>query len=251
MAERLCAQVVSLPLYPELTEAEAEQVVEAVLAGEVPQRDRPPEVAAAPEWEYIPEGWSYPTRGWDAEAVADTYARKWPDYLAAIEAPKPLGVHHETAEVLTGDPDAHNVLVTFAYVLALAARGHDAALGARLGRRARPLPGARPVGAARAGARLARKGAPAVAARGRELYPAVAFHDDESPLERALRPRRRELVDPVRGGLAGAGRAAGGRDGAVPLSWRASRSRSTAAAVRRHPARRTRTATTRSTSAGS
>jgi len=33
VAERLCAQVVSLPLYPELTDAEAEQVVEAVLAG--------------------------------------------------------------------------------------------------------------------------------------------------------------------------------------------------------------------------
>jgi dTDP-4-amino-4,6-dideoxygalactose transaminase len=33
VAERLCAQVVSLPLYPELTDAEAEQVVQAVLAG--------------------------------------------------------------------------------------------------------------------------------------------------------------------------------------------------------------------------
>ena len=33
VAERLCAQVVSLPLYPELTEPEAEQVVQAVLAG--------------------------------------------------------------------------------------------------------------------------------------------------------------------------------------------------------------------------
>jgi dTDP-3-amino-3,4,6-trideoxy-alpha-D-glucose transaminase len=32
VAERLCEQVVSLPLYPELTDAEAEQVVEAVLA---------------------------------------------------------------------------------------------------------------------------------------------------------------------------------------------------------------------------
>jgi dTDP-4-amino-4,6-dideoxygalactose transaminase len=31
VSERLCAQVVSLPLYPELTDAEAEQVVEAVL----------------------------------------------------------------------------------------------------------------------------------------------------------------------------------------------------------------------------
>ena len=33
VSERLCRQVVSLPLYPELTDAEAEQVVEAVLAG--------------------------------------------------------------------------------------------------------------------------------------------------------------------------------------------------------------------------
>jgi dTDP-4-amino-4,6-dideoxygalactose transaminase len=33
VSERLCDQVVSLPLYPELTDAEAEQVVEAVLAG--------------------------------------------------------------------------------------------------------------------------------------------------------------------------------------------------------------------------
>jgi dTDP-4-amino-4,6-dideoxygalactose transaminase len=32
VAERLCEQVVSLPLYPELTDAEAEQVVKAVLA---------------------------------------------------------------------------------------------------------------------------------------------------------------------------------------------------------------------------
>jgi dTDP-4-amino-4,6-dideoxygalactose transaminase len=33
VSERLCGQVVSVPLYPELTDAEAEQVVEAVLAG--------------------------------------------------------------------------------------------------------------------------------------------------------------------------------------------------------------------------
>ena len=32
VSERLCAQVVSLPLYPELTDAEAEQVVAAVQA---------------------------------------------------------------------------------------------------------------------------------------------------------------------------------------------------------------------------
>jgi len=140
--------------------------------------------APPPEWEYVPEGWSYPARGWDAEAVADAYARKWPDYLAAIAAPKPLGVHHETAEVLSGDAGAHNMLVTFAYVLALAARregrlsvldwgggfGHYQALSRSV------LPD------------LVLdwhvKETPAVAARGRELNPDVTFHDDDACLER-------------------------------------------------------------------
>jgi putative methyltransferase (TIGR04325 family) len=143
---------------------------------------REPEARPA-EWEYISDGWSYPTRGWAAEAVADTYARKWPDYLAALEAPKPLGVHHETAQVTTGDPDAHNMLVTFAYVLALAARGHDGLSVLDWG------------GGFGHYHALARSvlpeleldwhvnEQPAVAARGRELNPAVAFHDDDSPLE--------------------------------------------------------------------
>src|SRR5262249_50083315 len=74
---------------------------------------------------HIPQGWAGATRGCDAEAVADASARKWRDYVDAVQPPKPLGVHHETAEVLTGDPGAHNMLVTFAYVLALAADGRE------------------------------------------------------------------------------------------------------------------------------
>ena len=136
-----------------------------------------------PEWEYIPEGWSYAARGWSAEGVADTYARKWPDYLAAIEAPKPLGVHHETAEVLTGDPGAHNMLVTFAYVLALAARGRDGLSvldwGGGFGHYHALAQSALP--ALELDWHV--KEQPAVATRGRELIPAVAFHDDDSALE--------------------------------------------------------------------
>ena len=45
--------------------------------------------------------------------------------MAAIAAPNPLGVHHETARVTTGDVGAHNMLVSFAYVVALAARGRE------------------------------------------------------------------------------------------------------------------------------
>jgi putative methyltransferase (TIGR04325 family) len=137
-----------------------------------------------PEWEYIPQGWSYPTRGWDAEAVADAYARKWPDYLAAIEAPKPLGVHHETAEVLTGDPGAHNMLVTFAYVLGLAAHGRNAlsvldwggGFGHYHALAGSVLPGLE--------LDWHVKETPPVAARGRELNPDVAFHHDDTCLDR-------------------------------------------------------------------
>ena len=142
-----------------------------------------------PEWEYVPEGWSYPTRGWDAEAVADAYARKWPDYLAAIEAPKPLGVHHETAEVLTGDAGAHNMLVTFAYVVALAAGGRE---------RLSVLDWGGGFGHYHALARSVLPGVELewhvketalVAERARELNPAVTFHDDDACLG-----RRYELV---------------------------------------------------------
>jgi len=137
---------------------------------------------ASPEWEHIPEGWSYPARGWDAEAVAEAYARKWTDYVAAIRAPNPLGVHHETAEVLTGDAGAHNMLVTFAYVLALAADGRD---------RLSVLDWGGGLGHYQVLARsvLPRltldwhvQETPAVAARGRQLNPEVTFHDDESAL---------------------------------------------------------------------
>jgi putative methyltransferase (TIGR04325 family) len=143
-----------------------------------------PVPAALPEWEYVPEGWSYPTRGWDAEAVGEAYARKWRDYLDAIQPPRPLGVHHETAEVLTGDAGAHNMLVTFAYVLALAARGRD---------RLSVLDWGGGFGHYHALARSVLpdlgldwhvKETPAVAVRGRELTPDVAFHDDDSCLER-------------------------------------------------------------------
>jgi len=137
-----------------------------------------------PEWEHVPEGWSYPTRGWDSAAVAEAYARKWDDYVAAIQPPNPLGVHHETANVLTGDPGAHNMLVSFAYVLALAARGRD---GLSV------LDWGGGFGHYHALARSVLPGVAfdwhvqetsAVAVRGRELSPDVAFHDDRSALER-------------------------------------------------------------------
>ena len=86
----------------------------------------PPESAPEPrpEWEYVPEGWDYPA-GAGPESVAEGYAREVARLRCRDRAPEPLGVNHETAEVTTGDVGAHNMLVSFGYVVARAARGRE------------------------------------------------------------------------------------------------------------------------------
>lgn len=136
-----------------------------------------------PAWEYVPEGWARPAKGRDLEAVARAYRAAWPEYLAAIRAPNPLGVHYETARVTTGDVPAHNLLVAFAYVVALAARGRS---------RLSVLDWGGGLGHFWALARSVVPGldleyhvseTPAVCAQGREVAPDVVFHEDESCLE--------------------------------------------------------------------
>ena len=137
-----------------------------------------------PEWEYVPEGWARPTKGWDVDAIARAYREKWPAYLAAIEPPNQLGVHHETAQVTTGDVAAHNVLVAFAYVVALAARGRHrlsvldwgGGLGHYWALARSVVPGLE--------LEYRVKETPAVCAEGREAAPEVVFHEDETCLER-------------------------------------------------------------------
>jgi putative methyltransferase (TIGR04325 family) len=79
-----------------------------------------------PEFEYVPEGWRRTTTGWDGGAVAEAYLAKWPEWVEALEGAGPLGVYHEARAGLPlgrDDMAAHNMLVTFAYVLARAAHG--------------------------------------------------------------------------------------------------------------------------------
>ena len=140
-----------------------------------------------PEWEYVPEGWSREVPGWDAGGVADAYARKWPEFVEAIADTGPLGVYHETREgapVLRDDPSAHNLVLSFAYVLAVAARGRE---------RVSVLDWGGGLGHYHAFARALLpdveldwhcKEVPSIAARGRAVNPAVTFHDDDSCLER-------------------------------------------------------------------
>lgn len=85
-----------------------------------------PNQGFSPEWEYRPNGWQEDdgsTQGWNVPSVAETQRNKWPSFLASLHGPGPLGVSHESP------PDAgrenrwaHNLIISYGYVLALAAR---------------------------------------------------------------------------------------------------------------------------------
>jgi putative methyltransferase (TIGR04325 family) len=91
--------------------------------------------ALVPYAEYVPEGWSYAetdssiVSGYaSGEAQLGSHIERWSRYVSAVAGPGPIGVNHELplpsgAPLRTDDLIAHNTLVSFAYVLALAARG--------------------------------------------------------------------------------------------------------------------------------
>ena len=148
--------------------------------------------AAKPEWEHVPEGWAHAAadpavKGWDVDAVAAAYRRRWPSFVRALEGPGPLGVAHEVPDGIDVPRDergAHNTVISFAYVLARAAHRRDQVSLLDWG----GGPGhyyliAR---AALPDVRLEyhSKDVPKLAALGRELVPDAHFHDDDSCLGR-------------------------------------------------------------------
>jgi putative methyltransferase (TIGR04325 family) len=153
-----------------------------------PPVEAPPE---PPEWEYVPEGWARASdpnvKGWNVDAIVEAYRAKWPSYVRALEGPRPLGVYHEVVEggnVWTDDHSAHNMLVSFAYVLARAAHGKE---------RVSVLDWGGGIGHYYVLARAvlpeveidyASKDVPKLTAYGRELFPEARFYEDESCLER-------------------------------------------------------------------
>lgn len=78
--------------------------------------------------EYLPSGWPQHARGWNMESIAALHDRRWPDYLKALAGITPLGVDAHIAARPTQHVDVwdiinHNNVMSFAYVLALAAHG--------------------------------------------------------------------------------------------------------------------------------
>lgn len=77
-----------------------------------------------PEWEYVPEGWrarSATLTGWNVPSVVAAQCLKWPRFVALVQGVGPLGVYHEAATLSTTSAVAHNSVMTYGYVLGLAA----------------------------------------------------------------------------------------------------------------------------------
>ncbi|MFI5165056.1 MAG: hypothetical protein ACHQQS_00390 [Thermoanaerobaculales bacterium] len=86
--------------------------------------------AAAPAWEVVPEGWRYAdahpeVAGWNVASVLRTQLARWPRFVAMVEGNEPLGFSHESDLSYRLDLASHNAIMSFAYALALAARGRD------------------------------------------------------------------------------------------------------------------------------
>jgi len=138
------------------------------------------------EWEFVAGDWPQET-GWESAGVVSSYRAALTSISAAMTPTGPLGV---PLEPLPGsppereDPAAHNLALTFGYVLARAAGGRRALSILDWG------------GGLGAYQLLARallpeteleyhcKELPAVVAAGRAAMPAVTFHTDDGCLER-------------------------------------------------------------------
>jgi putative methyltransferase (TIGR04325 family) len=134
-----------------------------------------------PDWEYVREGWERSrgrTAGWRDPSIADTQRRRWAELAPVLRGTDPLDAHFFGGKAGEGDESAHNVHLTFAYVLARAAGsrspisvldwgggiGYHALLAERL------LPDVK--------VDYVVKELPELAAIGRDLMPAVRFVTD-------------------------------------------------------------------------
>jgi putative methyltransferase (TIGR04325 family) len=77
------------------------------------------------DWEYVPEGFRKirSVRGWNVEEIARKQLQTWSAYRSSLAGAGPLGLNHENLRAIDAiDLRQHNTLVSYAYVLALAAR---------------------------------------------------------------------------------------------------------------------------------
>jgi putative methyltransferase (TIGR04325 family) len=139
-----------------------------------------------PVLEYAPQGWNTEinTQGWNSEKLIEAEASKWSDFCKNLENGKPLGFSHENTDLAeTQNEYFHNIHLTYAYVLTLAARsrqqlsvldvggglGHYYMLGKSV------LPGVK--------LDYHCLEVAAMCNRGRKLCPEIQFHENDKCLE--------------------------------------------------------------------
>jgi putative methyltransferase (TIGR04325 family) len=76
------------------------------------------------EMEYVPQGWNA-VKGWNDQSVADAQEQHWPTLVRNLQGPGPLGVSHLPWHITRDDRADHNIIMSYGYVLALAARKKD------------------------------------------------------------------------------------------------------------------------------
>jgi putative methyltransferase (TIGR04325 family) len=145
---------------------------------------------AQPVLKYAPEGWATlsPDRenGWDRDVVVRAEAAKWDEFRRNLESTGPLGFSHEHTDLTaTRNVYFHNVHLTFAYVLTLAARmknelsvldwggglGHYYLLGRAV------LPDVR--------LQFDCREVPLMCEQGKQLCPEVTFYSDDACLNKS------------------------------------------------------------------
>jgi putative methyltransferase (TIGR04325 family) len=76
------------------------------------------------ELRYAPEGWRV-IKGWDDQNIAAAQQRHWPTLVRNLQGPGPLGVAHFPWHTSREDRADHNVMMSYGYVLTLAARNKE------------------------------------------------------------------------------------------------------------------------------
>lgn len=80
------------------------------------------------EWEFVEEGWEYTSekvKGWDVKEIVRLQEAKWPSFVKALSSTRQMGINHEAISYSEPDLFAHNLIMTYSYVLALAAHKRD------------------------------------------------------------------------------------------------------------------------------
>lgn len=86
--------------------------------------------AGGAHYEYVPEGWARETtdslvKGWNVAAVVDAQLARLEAWRRSFSDTSPLGMSDADRPATSGELTTHNTAVSFAYVVALAARNQD------------------------------------------------------------------------------------------------------------------------------